>query len=118
MAALMLLMAHACLSWSGSAAAQPITQYSAHYNFSTYVWFDSVPAAVNYMIALMESWGGTDCTSVYVAPDLYTTRKCTYLDHEEGGLRFRMRQVIDGRNGSQVLHSDNILGGTYETRGP
>jgi len=119
-AALLLLVAHACALVSGAAQAQQVTMYQASYTFKHEPLYESVPAAVEGLIKAMEGMNGTDCSSSFpdVPPEQATTRKCTYLDHEADGVHFRMRQVVDSRNGAEVIHSEQILGGTYQTFGP
>lgn len=117
-AALTLLMAHAWLAWTGSVAAQPITQYQANYE-AIGGWTSSVPAAVEDLIRILETVGGSYCQTVQQPPDGYTQRKCSYLDHDPNERRFRMLQVVDVvHRGSQTLHTETILGGTYQIRGP
>jgi len=119
-AALPLLLAHACALWSGVSLAGPVTRYRALYTFEHHPLYESVPAAVAGLIKAMEAMNGTDCSSSLpdVPPEQATTRKCTYLDHETNGVHFRMKQVVDSRNGAEVIHSENTLGGTYQTYGP
>jgi len=119
-AALLLLVAHACALVDGVAQAQQVTMYQASYTFKHDPLYESVPAAVEGLIKAMEGMNGTDCSSSFpdVPPEQATKRKCTYLDHEADGVHFRMRQVVDSRNGAEVIHSEQILGGTYQTFGP
>ena len=111
-----ILMTLICMLVAPAANALGVDRYQASYE-AIGAWKSSVPAAVEDLIRILEtSVAASNCSTVQ-QPDGYTQRKCSYLDHETDGVHFRMLQVVDVvYRGNVTLHTETILGGTYEKR--